>query len=353
MRNLLSLPCRLGGLGISNPIESSSAMYHNSLTVTAPMVDLILEQADNIPYDLYVHQSDAKNSIRNTNLTSLNDKAKMIYSTLTPSSQRLVDMAMEKGSSAWLTVIPIRDHGYNLHKSAFKDSLCLRYGWSPTSLPNSCVCGSSFTINHALNCPCGGLPSLRHNELRDLTAGLLREVCHQVTTEPALQPLTGESIQPKSAIKDDNARSDVKADGFWSCSQQSTYFDIKVFNPTSTSYLKKPLPSLYKTHEQSKRRDYEDRIINVEHGTFSPLVFSTSGGMGPTATTVFSRLASLISSKTNTCYSKTILFIRTKISFALLRSAVRCLRGSRHTYKSPHTPALNIDLALTEGRVTF
>ena len=103
---------------------------------------------------------------------------------------------------------------------------------------------------------------------------------------------------------------------------------------------------------QSKRRDYEDRIIHIEHGTFSPLVFSTSGGMGPIANTVFSRIASMISSKTNTTYSKVVLYIRTKISFALIRSAIRCLRGSRSTFNNS-TPSHNIQLALSEGRVTY
>ena len=40
--------------------------------------------------------------------------------------------------------------------------------------------------------PCGGLPSIRYNELRDITAGLLSEVCHHVGIEPPLQPVTGE-----------------------------------------------------------------------------------------------------------------------------------------------------------------
>ena len=33
---------------------------------------------------------------------------------------------------------------------------------------------------HALSCPKGGFPSLRHNEVRDLTANLLSEVCNNV-----------------------------------------------------------------------------------------------------------------------------------------------------------------------------
>jgi len=33
-----------------------------------------------------------------------------------------------------------------------------------------CACGTSFSVEHVLSCPKGGLPSLWHNEIRDLTA---------------------------------------------------------------------------------------------------------------------------------------------------------------------------------------
>ena len=251
-----------------------------------------------------------------------------------------------------LSVIPLRSHGYHLHKGAFRDALCLRYGWDPPALPSTCVCGSPFTINHALNCNCGGFPSLRHNEIRDITASLMREVCPQVCTEPTLQPLSGEILEPRSANTEDNARSDVRAEGFWSRSQHA-YFDIKVFNPNSSSYRRKKLPSLYRTHELQKRREYGDRITNIEYGSFSPLVFSSSGGMGPTASIVYRRLANLISSKHSNPYSRTILFIRCKLSFALLHSSLRCLRGSRSNYTSTVPSDINIDLALSEGKVSY
>ena len=44
-------------------------------------------------------------------------------------------------------------------------------------------------MEHTFSSPCGGFPSIRHNEVRDLTAGLLSEVCYDVGIEPALQPL--------------------------------------------------------------------------------------------------------------------------------------------------------------------
>ena len=48
---------------------------------------------------------------------------------------------------------------------------------------------------------------------------------------------------------------------------------------------------------------YEERVREIEHGSFSPLVFSTAGGMGPIATTVYKRIASLIADKRQEPYS--------------------------------------------------
>ena len=58
-------------------------------------------------------------------------------------------------------------------------------------------------------------PCLRHNEIMDLTANVLSEVCHDVCIEPVLQPLTGEVLSGASAIREDAARLDIAADGFW------------------------------------------------------------------------------------------------------------------------------------------
>ena len=60
------------------------------------------------------------------------------------------------------------------------------------------ACGQAFTIGHALSCPTGGYPSIHHNELQDITADLLKEVCTDVTVEPFLQPLTGEVLDMRT-----------------------------------------------------------------------------------------------------------------------------------------------------------
>ncbi len=53
-----------------------------------------------------------------------------------------------------------------------------------------------LTLEHVLSCPKGGFPSIRRNEIRDLSAQLMSEVCHNVLIEPDLQPITGEPPPP-------------------------------------------------------------------------------------------------------------------------------------------------------------
>ena len=130
-----------------------------------------------------------------------------------------------------MTAVPIKKHGFHLHKGAFRDALCLRYGWRPPALPSTCVCGTTLCIKNALCCPCGGLTIIRHNELRDFTADLMKNVCHNVVTEPILLSLSDELLQPSSAITTDDARLDIRADGFWDCRQQHAFFDVRALNP--------------------------------------------------------------------------------------------------------------------------
>ena len=83
------------------------------------------------------------------------------------------------------------------------------------NIPSKCACGHSFTVEHALSCSMGGFPTLHHNEIQDLTANLMSEVCHDVCVEPHLKPITGENLNGTSAITDDRARLDIATNSFW------------------------------------------------------------------------------------------------------------------------------------------
>ena len=76
----------------------------------------------------------------------------------------------------------------------------------------------------------------------------------------------------------------------------------------------------------------------MEHGTFSPLVFTTAGGLGPTATVVYKRLASHIAEEHDMEYGKMLHLIRCRLNFSLLRSAIMCLCGSRSATHRPASP---------------
>ena len=99
----------------------------------------------------------------------------------------------------------------------------------------SCACGTSFSISHALSSPKGGFPSIRHNEIRDLTVGFLTEVCNDVKIELELQPISGEALSRTTSNNADSARLDIAVNGFWGERHERTFQDKRVFNPHASS----------------------------------------------------------------------------------------------------------------------
>ena len=181
-----------------------------------------------------------------------------------------------------------------------------------------------------------------------MMASLLTEVCHGVSTEPHLQPMTGEAMTHRSANVEDGARLDVAVQGFWGGRFEKAFLDIRIFNPSARSNRQAPLQSVYRRHELEKKRQYEQRIREVEHATFTPLVLSSTGGMGKAASVFYKRLASMISEKRDVPYSKTMGWLRCRLSFALLRCSIMCIRGSRSSHLHPVMES--IDLQLAEGQ---
>ena len=144
-------------------------------------------------------------------------------------TKRALDLAAEKGSSAWLTVLPLQDLGFNLNKRQFRDAVKLRYDWPIDDIPSTCACGEVFTVDHSMICKLGGFIIQRHNELRDLEAELLSTVCSDVETEPVLLDVSGEQLS-RGSNKAQEARLDIHARGFWE-QQRSAFFDVRVCHP--------------------------------------------------------------------------------------------------------------------------
>ncbi len=199
-------------------------------------------------------------------------------------------------------------------------------------MPTKCACSNDFSVEHALSCPRGGFPIIRHNEIRDLFASVLSQTCHDVSVEPQLQPVdrpltSGTNLQ-------DGARLDISASGVWGGRFERTLFDVRVFNPLCRTNSGS-INAAYRKHEQEKRRVYLSRVQEIEGASFCPIVLSTSGGQAPATSALVKRLATLLAEKLDLPRTRTISWLRNRLSMAITRSCIMCLRGARSRSKVP------------------
>ena len=209
----------------------------------------------------------------------------------------------------------------------------VRYGFELEGIPATCGrgCGKTNSIEHSLSCARGGFVYMRHNQLRDLTANLLHEAgCTEVVVEPRLLPLTGEVLSLKSANTANDARLDVSARNVWSDGDK-TFLDFRVFNSFAPTNNTLTLDRALLKHEAEKKRVYNERVLEVEKSTFSPIVCSTTGVFGNEAEKFYRQVAILLSNKTKQSYQHTIRYIRQRLSFCILKTTVASLRGFKGT----------------------
>ena len=327
MKEIFSLPSKLGGLGFISMAETSDLEYSNSVLMTQALTDAIFYQKSTTAVD-YTKAEACRKQVSKNNKEYYESKRKSVHDKLSSSEQRQLDLASEKGASAWLNCLPLSEYGFVMNKQEFNDAVLLRYNFRLKNVPSACSCGERYTVNHALICKAGGYVSMRHNKLRDLTAELLTVAgCKDVKIEPQLLPLNGEQL-PSGSNTSELAQLDVSARGVWAPLDRA-FFDVRVFHPQAQSNASKSISAMYSTHENLKKRHYNSRVINIEKGTFTPLVFSTSGGTAVEASMFMKSIAQKISDKTHQRYSQVMSFIRRRYRFALLRTCIIALRGYR------------------------
>ena len=118
----------------------------------------------------------------------------------------------------------------------------------------------------------------------------------------------------------------------------------------SSTLMPPPTNILAATKSMSwKKRQYEQRVREVEHASFTPLVLTVTGGMANEASVFYKRLASELATKWDQPYSSTLSWLRCRLPFSLLRSSIQCIRGARssrgHASKSQLPP---LDLVISE-----
>ena len=61
--------------------------------------------------------------------------------------------------------------------------------------------------------------------------------------------------------------------------------------------MTRSLEAVHRSNEAAKKREYNERVMQVEHGTFTPLVFSSLGGMSVECSKFYSRLNEMLAAK--------------------------------------------------------
>ena len=141
--------------------------------------------------------------------------------------------------------------------------------------------------------------------------------------------------------------------GFWGGRSERAFVDVRVFNPFAPSNAASSLSACYKKHENSKKRAYGQRIREIEHASFTPVVVSATGGLAHEATCFYKRLASLLSHKWGDEYSIVMGWLRCSLSFSLLRSAIQCVRGARSSIRHYIQAPPPMDLVRVESNMSL
>ena len=84
-----------------------------------------MSQVHQLPEDSLIRSAEQK--VRAERAKNLEERAVRLKEVAPQKTRRALDLATEKGSSMWLTSIPLKEMGFNLNKREFRDGLSLRY----------------------------------------------------------------------------------------------------------------------------------------------------------------------------------------------------------------------------------
>ena len=128
VRNLLALSARLGGLGILDPSLRSDDEFNASTKVTASLINLMEQKGSDLTYQVSADQITAKSDVQHERCERITQAASTLREEVSPALSKAMDLTSQPGASSWLTLLPIKEHGFCLHKGAFADAMALRYG---------------------------------------------------------------------------------------------------------------------------------------------------------------------------------------------------------------------------------
>ena len=326
-RKLLALPARYAGLGIENPVDAAAHKLEDSKQLTAKLQELLITSAHEFPDEEHDTQATAS-TISARREKRFKDEISDLKSRAPVEVQRAIDLAREKGASAVFSCLPLERYGFAFKsKRDYVDLLRMRYRMRLRGLPRSCACGESYSLDHSQMCRLGGFIHMRHDEPKNLFASLASQVYRDVQVEPPLAPLSGEELRQGAKVGED-VRSDVRVRGFWS-PHRDAFFEFRVSYPFAVTYENRKPHKLCEHLSKMRKREYEQRVREVDGADFTPMVMLSTGSVGAEMDVAIKSLASKLAMKREEAYSHVCGLVRCSFAFALARSALVCLRGTR------------------------
>ncbi len=324
-RCLFSLPARWGGLGVCNPTDTGPMSYSLSRKATELIVEAIKEGC---AFDSSLHQEHLlKTKKEGVALKKQvhEEKFECVIGKLDLLQRRSVIRAGTEKISAWLTVLPLSKNQFDLSPQEFRDALAIRYKRPLLNVADLCDgCGSVFSLSHALSCRKGGLVIRRHNEVRDAIGDLASQVWSKVQREPV--------VRDANYSNGDSALvADLGVRGVW-IPQAEALFDVRVVDTDAPSYSNRTPKDVLQTAEREKKAKYS-KACEERHALFTPFCCSVDGMLGGEADSFLNVIGERLSSKWDQGYGEVMGCIRARLSFAILRSTMLCLRGSRSKWR--------------------
>ena len=144
------------------------------------------------------------------------------------------------------------------------DQFSDQYLRTSPGLPGRCDgCGESFSLQHGLDCPNGGLIIRRHNEIRDCLGDMVGMVWPQVIKEPIVK-------EGDPGINDPGLHLDLGIHGVW-LPQVEALFNIRVVDTNALSYKQRTPAPVLESGAVEKKRVYCSAVED-RRGNFTPFV---------------------------------------------------------------------------------
>ena len=182
-----------------------------------------------------------------------------ILSILDAKKKRTFRRSIDGKTSAWLEVLPLCTHHFDLSATEFRDALAMRYQRPLLRMPATCDgCGAAFNLEHSLDCRKGGLVIQRHNEIRDALGDLASIAFRNGIKEPVVK---------EANIRDGTPAliADISIRGLWE-PQAVALLDVRVVDTDAPSHIHRNTVAVYFPQQKKRRKGSTPvQLKHVEH----------------------------------------------------------------------------------------